>query len=351
MADRGNGGRQQDGGGYQLLVGDSRTASNLFGFGGNELANVPKSKFMFYVKFYRPYGDGNTDWARGVGFVLKSIDRPKVSFDHQILNQYNRKRIVQTGSEFESVVMKFHDTVGEDVQRMFEEYYRFYYADQATLSTSVPLYDITTPEWQSPGEWGFKLPEASPGNSYGYFFSHISVFQVYNKLYSRFDLINPKIHQYNPDDLDYASGQVSNEIQMNINFEGIVYHKPEVLTPELIQDMGLDMAAYFDVTNAPLPITTNPSAGYEDPTVPKKTDPFKQSGNILKRQLKRAIAGENVSLKTIGTDALNSFDKNRGLATAKLGTNAIGDLINGKDKGSLGAVRKLPLYGKPGKLF
>ena len=351
MAGSGKGGRQQDGSGYQLMLGDSHSASNIFGFNGHGLTNVPKSKFMFYVKFFRPQGEGGVNWARGIGFVLKSIDRPRITFEQQVLNQYNRKRIVQTSSDFESVVMKFHDTVGEDINNLFIEYYQHYFADSVTLATTVPLYDVTTPEWQSPGEWGFRLPEETPSDSFGYFFSSIAVYHIYNGYYTRFDLVNPKIVNYNPDDLDYASGQVSNEIQMTVNFEGIFYYHPEPLTDELIEEMGLDRAMYFNVDDTPVSTPVKPSEGVVDPTTLNKQDTFQQSGNILKRQIKRAIAGEGISIRSIGLDGLDSFDKNRGVATAKLGVNAIDELVTGKKQGSLDAVRKLPLYGKPGKLF
>lgn len=337
------GGRFVDQRGYALLVGDSQAASQRFGFDGAGLRNVPKSKFMFYAKFHRARGNGGSDWERGVAFALKSVDRPKVSFQTETLNQYNRKRVIQTNHEFDAVMFKFHDTVMEDIQRMFEEYYQFYYSDPTAYS-DVTVNDIVKGQQDPANPFGLK-PTPTPDG----FFSHITVYQVFNRSYSKFELINPKIEQYNPDDLDYGQND-TNEISMGIEFEGITYHGVQEITTALIKEMGLDATKFFDVSDTEQTMSGATTASLNIDSS-GRSDPFNQAGNILQRQLLRGLAGEQFSLRSLGQDALDSFDKNRGLVTAKLGAKALGDLIKGNDSGALDAVRKLPLYGKPGKLF
>lgn len=334
-------GRTKDQNGYSLLLGDSHASSQNFGFDGNGLRNVPKSKFMFYVKFHRARSQGGSAWERGMAFTLKSLDRPRISFSTEILNQYNRKRIVQTNTEYESMIFKFHDTVLEEVQRMFEEYYDYYFNDLTAYVDPVK-YDVVRDEMDSANPFGLKATSSNDG-----FFSHITIYQIFNKQISVFELINPKIQQFNPDDFDYSSSE-SSEIVMNLEFEGIVYKGIQELDEELAVEMGIDATQFYDVDDKNLGILT---PGLKTSPIPGNIDNFDAVRGILGRQLRRGLAGEQVSLKTLGNDLLSSFDKNRGLATAKLGKNALGDLLKGNNGDSLKAVRKLILYGKPGKLF
>jgi hypothetical protein len=81
-----------------------------------------------------------------------------VSFRQETLNQYNRKRIVQTGHEFEPLQVKFHDTVNPALRQMFVEYYQFYYGDSKIYgagSSGSTVYDVVTGEGFSKEVWLF----------------------------------------------------------------------------------------------------------------------------------------------------------------------------------------------------
>lgn len=344
-------GRLFDEFGNPLILADSHTASNTFGFGGNWLLNVPKSKFLFYVKFYRPTGDGGSRWARGLGFSIKSIDRPKISFENKVLNQYNRKRIVQTGVNYENVLIRFHDTANDAVQRMFEEYFNFYYGDSSILGLQGPLYDITTAESQEQGGWGFKLPSPTPGDEYGYFFSHATIYQIYNNVAYQTDVVNPKIMSYDPDVLDYE-GTGSSEITMSLSFEGLVYRGLLRLkdNPDLLEEMGLQLSQYYDVADMFMPEMKDPLENTYDPRNPYGSTQDKID-NILRRQTAAIFQGRGVSAERVGLDVLNTFDKSQGVATAKLGADSVGNLINGNVKKGLTGLTKLKVFGGPGDLF
>lgn len=344
----GLGGRVSDPNGLALMLADSQTASNTFGFYGGQFANVPKSKFMFYVKFYRPVNQGGSDWQRGLGFSLKSIDRPRISFNQEVLNQYNKKRIVQTSHEFEAVQMRFHDTVDESLNRMFIEYYQYYFGDSKIQTSGSTVYDVVLGDYFRAGEWGFHPPMAD--KDYGYFFSHVSVYQLYNGQVARFDLINPKIQSYNPDDFDYSSGQVPNEIQLTLAFEGIVFQDPTPLPDDLANEMGIDKAKYYDVEDS-VP-DFNPGAAVKGTDAGTFGDAVT---NALTRNLAGLITGQGgSSLANIGIEIASSFDANRGLAIGNVGIKSISDLVSGNTaRGTQGVqgLLKGVLFGKPGKFF
>lgn len=342
------GGTNSDSNGLSLMLGDSRTAANNFGFKGTSFANEPKSKFLFYVKFYRPQAAGGSTWEKGIGATVKTVDRPRVSFETQTLNQYNRKRIVQTSHEFEDLQLKFHDTVDETILKMFSEYYRYYYGDSNVAGVGTSVYDVVTGEPYELGKWGF-LPPLEDQN-YGYFFSHISVYQFYQGHYSQFDLINPKISSYNPDDFDYAAGNISNEIALSVKFENIVYHEAAALTPAMWDEFGLNRGQFWDVKDEGF---QNARYGIGN------GDPSGSTGNaianVLRQNLASLVTGQGTQgLGGIVAGIAGQFDANRGLAIGKTGVNSLKDLVSGNTKSATQGVQGLlkgTLFGSPGKFF
>lgn len=349
MTERGS--RTTDPNGNPLLLGDSQTAVHTFGLNGSRFLSSPKNKFLFFAKFHRPNAEGGSDWLRGVSFALKAIDRPKISFETQTLNQYNRKRVVQSYHNFESLALRFHDTVDEALNRMFLEYYAYYYGDPINHSAGMDVNDVVKANMERIGTWGFR-PQPDP-EDLGLFFSHISIYQLYQGKVSRFDLINPKLVSYDPDNFDYSEGQVVNEIQIQIAFEGITYEIDGELTPELAADMGLDYARYFELEND-LPPGINPGLSLEGniPDFPVED----QIERILRGELTNLITtGRTNDLGTIGANIFRTFDPTRGVASGRLGGAAVlGNILNGNVRGSvrtLGAQLKGALRGRPRGFF
>lgn len=346
------GGRTTDANGLSLMLGDSHTASNTFGFAGGAFSNVPKSKFLFWMQFNRPDAAGGTDGLRTVGLQVKNIDRPRVSFKQETLNQYNRKRIVQTGHEFEPMQVKFHDSVSPALRQMFIDYYQFYYGDSKIYGAGSPgatVYDVVLGEAYRPGEWGYRPTLAD--QNYAYFFSHISVYQFYSGYMERFDLINPKIQSYNPDDFDYSVGAVANEIQVTFEFEGIVFHEVEKITSEIASAAGIDAGNFWDVEND-MPTGFSPGvAGANAVTSSLGT----VVGNVLGQNLKSLITGQGTqSVGGIISSVAGAYDANRGLAVGKTAVTSLKNLVSGNTSEAKQGVQGLlkgALFGKPGKLF
>ena len=78
----------------------------------------PKLKFMFYVDFMlKPEFSelANEFWARNMSFNAKTVDRPKLSFEFEDINQYNFKTKVVKGSKYEDVSITFYDDSSNSV--------------------------------------------------------------------------------------------------------------------------------------------------------------------------------------------------------------------------------------------
>jgi hypothetical protein len=59
------------------------------------------------------------------------VDLPKFTINNETLNQYNRKRVVQTKINYDPVTLTFHDDGGDNVRKMWYAYYNYYYKDAA----------------------------------------------------------------------------------------------------------------------------------------------------------------------------------------------------------------------------
>jgi hypothetical protein len=344
------GGRNADANGYQLMLADSHTAANNYGLTGSKFTNLPKNKFLFFVKFNRPSAAAGADDLRQVSFAVKNIDRPRVSFEQKTLNQYNRKRVVQTGHTFEALQLKFHDSMNPALRNMFISYYQYYYGDSKINSGSTSVYDVVRAPYR-PGEWGFRPGGMAAGDN-GYFFSHISVYQLYNGMVEQFDLINPKISSYNPDDFDYSVAAVTNEIQMAFDFEGIVYQEPVPISAAIIADLGIDRGLYWDVPND-LPSTATPGSANGSNEISQSLGQV--AGQVAFDNIRSLLTGQGTqSLGGIVGSISGAYDANRGLAVGITGVKSIKNLISGNTQSGKQGVQGLlkgALYGKPGKLF
>lgn len=232
-----------------IMLRDSHTAGSNFRLNSEHWNGVPKPKFLYFIRFMRVNSQNvGSDWAKGVGVLAKDIDRPKISFDTETLNQYNKKRVVQKRSEFEPINFTFHDTVDNKVLHMFEDYYRFYYGDPRNNSALAWSWDIMAAQMQQgQSGWGFLPPAGSnPNNSY--FFSHIELYYMYGKTYSRYDIVNPKVKSFAPSNMSYESSEGA-EIQMTMEYEGIVYMGNNMSIESqsgLLQEMGLNASSFYD---------------------------------------------------------------------------------------------------------
>ncbi len=235
------------------MLRDSHTASSNFRLNSQVWDGTPKPGFLYYIRFVRANaGASGNDWAKGIGILAKQIDRPKVNFDTEVLNQYNKKRIVQKRVEYEPVSFTFHDTVDNKAFHMFEDYFRFYYGDPRNSSATDWSWDIMS-NTMNPGQagaWGFIPPVGN--TNLAYFFSHIEFYYIYGGYYSRYDIINPKIKSFSPSDMSMDSSEGAS-IQMTFEFEGLIYQGNNLsLSGQagLLQEMGLSASSFYEPRTA-----------------------------------------------------------------------------------------------------
>lgn len=223
-------------------------------FRRNLYRNAPKFKYLFHVSF-----DINTEaFSRGTvqgnnyGLFVRDVKLPSYNIKTLQLNQYNRKRIVQTKINYEPVNITFHDDNFSQVTQLWEAYYKYYFRDGAkpkvviggvagndtanttgaggttTTNTMADYNNRTTYKDTITGnaDWGY-IGEAIPSNGSGAkvpFFKSITVFGFYTSNFTAYTLINPMITSFQHDTYNYDEGNGTMRNTMTVDYETVVYN-------------------------------------------------------------------------------------------------------------------------------
>jgi hypothetical protein len=316
-------------------------AYRVFGFdgdrydGGEKTLGAPRQKYLFLVRFVRGAGQGKKEvWMEGLSFACKRFDRPAVTFETQVLNQYNKKRIVQTGVKYNPVRIEFHDTADQAVMQMWHEYTSFYFGDFRKNTASDWKYDIVERDYRNAGNEGFGLTLPNEKvDSINYtptgFFTSMECYQFAGGSYTQFDLVNPKIVSFNPDDMDYGS-DVGHGLTMTIDYEAIIYqndNRPMPMksstAPEFIRTMAENRLFDGDVhepTNTNQPgakqlfgnVAGNPATGAVNTSAkvisssPRLNNPVSRIGSSLRTSAPSSALGSFGSFSFGNASALFS---------------------------------------------
>jgi|688.fasta_scaffold191219_2 hypothetical protein len=248
-------------------------------FRTNSYQYSPKFKFLFHVYF-----DINKEYISAVqsfpedsnfGLTVKNIQLPKYTFDTTIMNQYNRKRVVQTKINYDPVNISFHDDNGNLLRRLWYTYYTYYYKD-ATQSEpfgenrqdsharkfDMNRRNIYDPDMGGNDDWGYigessgdqKTPiAASLGISKAPFFKAINIYGFNQHNFVLYRLINPMIENFSHDTYDYSQGNGVMENQMTLQYETVKYYEGAIdgRSPDaIVKGFGSD--ATYDRTLSPI---------------------------------------------------------------------------------------------------
>ena len=227
-------------------------------FRPNSYQYAPKFKFLFHVYFEINQSAYGVGLAQGTNFGLavKSVKLPSYSFDTHQLNQYNRKRIVQSKIKYDPVDINFHDDNGNVIRNMWYNYYTYYYKDaskpvlsisgrqaqqtnngsstdtNSANNTSYNLRNIYAQSITGDTDWGYVgetsntvngYTESSTGQTKVPFFKNITVFGFNQHNYVAYALINPIITRFAHDTYNYAEGNGTMENTMTLDYETVKY--------------------------------------------------------------------------------------------------------------------------------
>lgn len=234
---------------------DYAHASLLFRTNGYEY--LPRYKFLFHVFFnintgqIRPLQNiyGSNEVAT-VGMLVKSVQLPSYTMAVETMNQYNRKRLVQSRLDYNPVQVVFNDDQGDLIRNMWYNYLSYYYKDPSYKYNGNPTTNGTIGSLQTlsdgagynqrdiysgsrqANDWGYigesyydgtsNTGAGSPGGKPP-FFRDITIYGLSQKRYASYTLINPMITEWQHDTYDYSAGGDLMQNTMMIRYESVKY--------------------------------------------------------------------------------------------------------------------------------
>jgi hypothetical protein len=236
---------------------DYSHAAKTFRTNGYELS--PRYKFLFHVYFtintgqipalQNAFGEGE---VATVGLMVKTVQLPTYSITVDTMNQYNRKRLVQTKINYNPIQIVFNDDQSDLIRNMWYNYYRYYYKDSTlnydnsasingsigNLQTLQNGFNYNTRDIyensRQVGDWGYigegyqdsitSLGQGLGSNNKPPFFRDIKIYGLSQKKFASYVLINPMITEWAHDQYDYGQGGATMINTMTINYETVKYY-------------------------------------------------------------------------------------------------------------------------------
>jgi hypothetical protein len=274
-----------------IQVKDFAHASRLYA--DNVFALAPKAGWLYYVVFdVEPSAITDKQWANQqrlseVGMLVKAADLPKFSIATEVVNQYNRKTVIQKNINYNPVSINMHDDQSNVVHNLWVNYYRYYYADSTWGGTGP----IGTARDNTPGAFQNNkyLPSTDLFNPVNYglnskltvapFFRSITIYQLNRKLFTSYKLVNPIIASWEHDRLDQTQGNKIAESKMSINYEAVFYGVGRVR-----KDTPTGFAVFhYDTSPSPLSLAGGGNNSLFGPggVIPGALEIFGDVSNIL----------------------------------------------------------------------
>jgi hypothetical protein len=259
---------------------DARHASKVFTTNAFELK--PRYKFLFHVSFTLNVqeipalkGAMGLDDITNLSYVVKTVDLPKYTIANETLNQYNRKRVVQTKINYDPVSIVFHDDGGDVVRNMWYNYYSYYYKDptqqyldannqNGSLGPSANRQagfgynarDIYSDNRQV-NDWGYIGESFSDGTSSASgkppFFRDIRIYGMDQHKYAEYVLINPIITSWAHDQYNYSEGSGTMQNTMSIAYETVKYYSGAIGSSRPDANVqGFANPSHYDTVTSPI---------------------------------------------------------------------------------------------------
>lgn len=167
---------------------------------------VPRSKFQFLVKIYHIGSINALELSR-----ISEIQMPAHSIKTQTLNQYNKKRTIQTGIDYTPISMSVYDTRDAEIERFLVGYNNHYYSSPMSDNYDIMKDDAISENFLSDESGkGFNLTNNR------YYITKIEIIRTSSDEDKNIiEIYNPIITNIQADTLNYSE---SAPVQYRIDF-------------------------------------------------------------------------------------------------------------------------------------
>lgn len=203
-----------------VLLRDPQHAARLFV--DDQFRLAPKHKFLFHVAFsINVAALQNLDLVQRhrneINMLVKSCDLPNFTVQTDTLNQYNRKKNTQTTHKFNPINMIFHDDNMGVINQLWQNYYKYYFADPKSAEKSSAYNRNATKSYDY-----VNAPYGLDNGSTKPFFNYIIIYQMARHEFVSYKLHNPIVSSWNHNKVDYAQTGVHDN-SMQIQYEAVSY--------------------------------------------------------------------------------------------------------------------------------
>jgi hypothetical protein len=185
-------------------------ARDVFFPGGDY--QIPKPSFLYFVHFNSVIG---ADHIRA-GHLAYQAGRPGFQLNYRVLNQYNRKRVVHTGIEYDPVQIVFYDTTDEASLSLIANYLTYHYNDFGVGDSVFDQYRSQ----DNTSKWGIRAGQSADVQNY---FTSIDIYEFYGTRGTLTKMFNPKIIQVSFSENDMTANDGQKTITINVLPESVVY--------------------------------------------------------------------------------------------------------------------------------
>lgn len=249
-------------------------------FTDDQFRLAPKSKFLYHVAFnINPAALKNIDLVQRhrneINVLVKAVDLPHFKISTDTLNQYNRKKNIQSTHKYEAINVIFHDDNMGLINQMWQNYYSYYYAD--------PTSALDPGAYKRNATKNFNYINRTFGLDNGStipFFNYITIYQMARHEYVSYTLLNPIISDWNHNKLDSAQGNTTHDFSMQLQYEAVAYGQGKVV-PGDPEGFGFE---HYDQTPSSLQGTTD-----GNPTSPSFTNSSTANGQEIANTVSQQI--------------------------------------------------------------
>jgi hypothetical protein len=299
----------------RLYLTDDLGSSKTYAF-------VPKAKWIYYVEIkINPLlesailesetKDQFRQWYNRyngkIGLLAKTVDMPKITIDTEIINQYNKKTVIQKGINYGTIGITFHDDMSNMTTNLWKSYYQYYYGDSIDF---INKYRIGKYESYTEGRnfrYGLNNNQTVP------FFVSFEIYQLYQRKFTKFEIINPLIKSWDHESLDQDSTNQMLTNKMSVEYETLIYDTSD--DNYITSDNLVFNNVHYDRTVSPLPI----GGKISDDGLPLTTDNILGSLNNPKiGPLGRVVDKQSAGARPVRTNSISSstFKSSTAIKTA-----------------------------------
>lgn len=193
---------------------------------GEKWTQVPFSKFQWTISFLRNDGSSTPE---ELTYIAKTVDLPGWDIQQQTLNQYNKKRVVNTSIVLKPVSINFLDTIDGKFRTFIQEYMNGFSTNFSQEgAAAIELSDQLSDSEGFNSSFGITAVTGIDDN----FLKKIIINQEHGGEVWSILLVNPKITSVSHDQLDYSQSTGFVTWTITVQPEAVVHETASKTQPD-----------------------------------------------------------------------------------------------------------------------